>query len=46
MDVLQRTGFVDVAIVRRFDCFLGTSKEHIARKYGVRGVNVLARRPA
>ena len=46
MDVLQRTGFVDVAIVQRFDCFVGTSKENIARKYGVRGVNVLARKPA
>jgi hypothetical protein len=33
-----------VAIVARFDCFLGTSKEQVARKYGVRGVNVLARK--
>jgi len=28
--------------VRRFDCFVGSSKEKTARKYGVRGVNVIA----
>jgi hypothetical protein len=42
--VLGQVGFVDVAVVARFDCFLGTSKEKVARKYGVRGVNVLARK--
>jgi hypothetical protein len=26
----------------RFDCFRGTSKERVARKYGVRGANVVA----
>jgi hypothetical protein len=31
--------------VRRFDCFLGTSKEKIARKYGVIGVTVIALKP-
>jgi hypothetical protein len=35
-----------VAIVARFDSFRGTSKEKIARKYGVEGVNVIARKPA
>jgi hypothetical protein len=34
-----------VTITARFDCFLGTSKERVARKYGVCGVNVLARKP-
>jgi hypothetical protein len=38
-------GFVDVAVVQRFDCFLGTSKERVARKFGVTAVNVLARKP-
>jgi hypothetical protein len=35
-----------VGIRERFDPFRGTSKERIARKYGVIGVNVHARRPA
>ena len=43
--MLVQIGFTDVAVVARFDCFLGTSKEKVARKYGVRGVNVLARKP-
>lgn len=42
--MLTQLRFVEVAVVARFDCFLGTSKELIARKYGVRGVNVLARK--
>jgi hypothetical protein len=25
-----------------FDCFRGTTKEKVARKYGVQGANVLA----
>ncbi len=29
-----------MAIVKRFDCFRGTSKENVAKKYGVIGVNV------
>lgn len=41
----MRVGFVDVAVVERFDCFRGTSKESIAIKYGVLGVNMLARKP-
>jgi hypothetical protein len=42
--VLAQIGFTDVEVVARFDCFLGTSKEKVARKYGVRGVNVMARK--
>ena len=45
VEVLGRVGFTDVRIVKRFDCFKDTSKERIARKYGVRGANVIARRP-
>jgi hypothetical protein len=35
-------GFRDVRITHRFDCFEATSKEKIARKYGVMGVNLSA----
>ncbi len=42
--MLSQLGFQDVAVVARFDCFRGTSKERIAQKYGVRGVNLLARK--
>jgi SAM-dependent methyltransferase len=35
-----------VTITERFDCFRGTSKEDVARKFGVHGVNVFARKPA
>lgn len=38
-------GFRNVEVVRQFDCFVGTSKERIARKYGVIGVTVAAIRP-
>ena len=33
-------------ITERFDCFRGTSKETVARKFGVHGVNVFARKAA
>jgi hypothetical protein len=42
---MERAGFVDVAIVARHDCFKGTSKEHIARKFGVEGISLIARKP-
>jgi len=38
-------GLEDVRITARFDCFRATSKEKTARKYGVHGVNVFARKP-
>jgi hypothetical protein len=41
---LRTLGFVDVEVRERFDPFRGTSKERIARKYGVVGVNVHARK--
>jgi len=34
-----------VELRQRFDCFAGTSKEHIARKFGVIGVTVVAAKP-
>jgi len=43
--LLNDLGFRDVRVVQRFDCFRATSKERTARNYGVRGVNVLARKP-
>lgn len=43
--LLQQCGFVDVAIVERFDPFAGTNKEPIARKFGVIGLNVVAHKP-
>lgn len=42
---MQRAGFVDVAIVVRHDAFRGTSKEKVARKFGVEGVSMIARKP-
>jgi hypothetical protein len=42
---LGQVGFVEVALRERFDPFRGTSKENTARKFGVAGVNVFARKP-
>ena len=42
MALLARTGFDPVAVAERFDPFGGTSKEGVARKYGVVGINVHA----
>ncbi len=42
--VLTAAGFRDVRITERFDCFRGTSKERTARKYGVLGMNVYAKK--
>ena len=41
---LSQTGLDEVRITARFDCFRTTSKEKTARKYGVHGVNVFARK--
>ena len=43
--MLGRVGLSDVRVTDRYDCFRGTSKEGVARKYGVIGVNVYARKP-
>lgn len=42
---LESVGFTSVRLAEYFDPFGGTSKERVARKYGVRGVNVHALRP-
>jgi hypothetical protein len=42
--VLGQVGFREVSVREKFDTFRGTSKERIARKYGVVGVNVFARK--
>ena len=42
--MLEQVGFFAVEVTARFECFRGTSKERVARKYGVRGVNLLARK--
>ena len=42
---MQRAGFVNVAIRARHDAFRGTSKENIARKFGVEGVSLIAHKP-
>ena len=39
-----RAGFAAVEMREHFDCFRGSSKEGTARKYGVVGVNVYARK--
>lgn len=43
--MLDDTGFESVRLTEYFDPFEGTSKERVARKYGVRGVNVHALNP-
>jgi hypothetical protein len=40
--VLAAVGFRSIGITHRFDPFCATSKERVARKYGVIGVNVHA----
>ena len=40
--MLEAIGFRSVRMAEYFDPFGGTSKERVARKYGVRGVNVHA----
>ncbi len=46
ISLLESTGFTEVRITERFDCFRGTSKETVARKFGVHGVNLSARKAA
>jgi len=40
--MMQAAGFQACAATEYFDTFAGTSKENIARKYGVRGANFIA----
>ena len=43
-EVLAAHGFTAVRITDRFDCFAGTTKERTARRYGVFGANISARK--
>jgi hypothetical protein len=43
--VFEAAGFTGVRVLDRFDCFMGTTKERTARRYGVVGVNLVATRP-
>lgn len=43
--MLEAVGFTAVRITEHFDPFGGTSKERVARKFGVQGVNVHALKP-
>ena len=43
--MLADIGFTAARITEYFDPFASTSKERVARNYGVRGVNVHAVRP-
>jgi hypothetical protein len=40
--VIKEAGFRDAAVRQHFDTFRATSKEKVARKYGVQGANFIA----
>lgn len=42
IEALQQVGFRTARACHFFDCFAGTSKERVARKYQVRGANFIA----
>lgn len=45
MSALGSTGLEAAQVTQQFDCFRATSKEKTARKFGVHGVNIFARKP-
>ena len=45
IDALHQAGFRNARACDFFDSFSGTTKEGIARKYGVRGANFRADKP-
>ena len=42
IEIIHRAGFRDARVCQYFDSFLGTTKEALARKYGVQGANFVA----
>jgi hypothetical protein len=44
MAMRRASGFTNVRVLDRFDCFAGTTKERTAKRYGVIGVNLTATR--
>lgn len=46
MEALRAAGLERVAVTHEYDPFRGTNKEHIARRFGVTGVNVVGHKPA
>jgi len=46
IEALQQSGFRSVRVCNFFDSFSGTTKEKVARKYGVQGANFIAYKTA
>jgi len=46
IEALQQTGFQRVRVCNFFTSFSGTTKEGVARKYGVQGANFIAYKAA
>jgi hypothetical protein len=46
IEALQQTGFQSVRVCNFFNSFSGTTKEKVARKYGVQGANFMAYKDA
>ena len=44
IQALTDAGFRSARVCDYFDSFLGTNKEHVARKFGVQGANFIAYR--
>lgn len=42
IQALEEAGFRKARVGEYFDSFLGTNKENVARKFGVRGANFIA----
>ncbi|HSN40414.1 MAG TPA: hypothetical protein VLT92_09480 [Burkholderiales bacterium] len=42
IEALHQAGFRNAGACHFFDSFSGTTKERVARKYGVRGTNFVA----
>jgi hypothetical protein len=45
VELLTRVGFEGCRVEAHFDCFRNTSKQAVARQFGVRGANISAHKP-